>query len=55
MLVVLLRRFGRMTKEMLSAHRTDILAHALLYYGLRTKAKLCMHSMLAFTLPCFDE
>ena len=42
------RCFGRMTKEMRPAHRTDILTHALLYYGLRTKAKLCMHSMLGF-------
>ena len=35
-----LRRFGRMTKEMRPAHRTDILAHALVHYGMKTKAKL---------------
>ena len=25
---------------LLSAHRTDVLAHALVYYGMKTKAKL---------------
>ena len=35
-----LRRFGRMTKEMRPAHRTDVLVHALLYYCMKTKAKL---------------
>ena len=35
-----LRRFGKMTKEMRPAHRTDVLAHALAYYGMKTKAKL---------------
>ena len=35
-----LRRFTRMTKEMRPAHRTDVLAHALLYYGSMTKKKL---------------
>ena len=35
-----LRRFGRMTKEMRPAHRTDILTHALVHYGQKTKAKL---------------
>jgi len=35
-----LRRFSRMTKEMRPAHRTDILCHALLYYGSKTKQKL---------------
>ena len=35
-----LRRFGKMTKEMRPAHRTDVLAHALVYYGMKTKAKL---------------
>ena len=35
-----LRRFSRMTKEMRPAHRADILTHALLYYGLKTKQKL---------------
>ena len=32
--------FSRMTKEMCSAHRVDILSHALLYYGFKTKQKL---------------
>ena len=35
-----LRRFGRMTKEMRPAHRTDIISSALVHYGLKTKAKL---------------
>ena len=35
-----LRRFNRMTKEMRPAHRTDILTHALLYYGLQKKKDL---------------
>ena len=35
-----LRRFGRMTKEMRPSHRTDVLVHALLCYGKKTKAKL---------------
>lgn len=35
-----LRRFTRMTKEMRPSHRTDVLAHALLYYGHMTKKKL---------------
>ena len=35
-----LRRFSHMTKEMRPAHRTDILYHALLYYGSKTKQKL---------------
>lgn len=35
-----LRRFSRMTKEMRPAHRIDVLTHALLYYGLRSKQKL---------------
>ena len=42
-----LRRFGRMTKEMRPAHRIDVLAHALVHYGMKTKAKLgvymCIH------------
>ena len=29
-----------MTKEMRPSHRTDVLAHALLYYGHMTKKKL---------------
>ena len=35
-----LRRFSRMTKEMRPAHRIDVLTHALLYYGIKTKQKL---------------
>ena len=42
----LLRRFSRMTKKMRPSHRTDILCHALLYYGLNTKQKLGMVSSL---------
>ena len=30
-----------MTKEMRPAHRIDVLTHALLYYGRRTKQKVC--------------
>lgn len=37
-----LRRFGRMTKEMRPAHRTDVLAHALIYHGMVKKERLCM-------------
>ena len=29
-----------MTKEMRPSHRTDVLAHALVYYGIKTKLKL---------------
>ncbi len=35
-----LRRFSAMTKEMRPAHRKDILAHALVYYGIQKKQKL---------------
>ncbi|XP_064391176.1 uncharacterized protein LOC135338993 isoform X3 [Halichondria panicea] len=35
-----LRRFSRMTKEMRPSHRIDVLTHALLFYGSRTKQKL---------------
>jgi len=35
-----LRRFSQMTKEMRPAHRVDVLSHALLYYGFKTKQKL---------------
>lgn len=35
-----LRRFGRMTKEMRPSHRVDIITHALLHYGHKTKQKL---------------
>ena len=46
-----LRRFNRMTKEMRPAHRTDVLVHALVYYGMRKKEKLgkLLHY---FLLPC---
>ena len=36
-----MRRFGRMTKEMRPAHRTIVLSHALVYYGINKKGKLC--------------
>ena len=35
-----LRRFSCMTKEMRPSNRTDILCHALIYYGHKTKQKL---------------
>ena len=35
-----LRRFSRMTKEMRPSHRIDVLSHALLYYGYKSKKKL---------------
>lgn len=35
-----LRRFGKMTKEMRSSHRVDVITQALLHYGLKTKQKL---------------
>ena len=35
-----LRRYTRMTKEMRPSHRVDVLSHALMYYGLKTKQKL---------------
>ena len=35
-----LRHYGQMTKEMRPSHRTDVLVHALLYYGYMTKCKL---------------
>ena len=35
-----LRRFSRMTKEMRPSHRIDVLSHALMYYGMKTKQKL---------------
>ena len=37
-----LRRFGKMTKEMRPAHRVDVITHALLHYGYKTKKKLGM-------------
>lgn len=35
-----LRPFNKMTKEMRPSHRVDILTHALMYYGIKTKEKL---------------
>ena len=35
-----LRRFGKMTKEMHPSHRVDVITHALLHYGYKTKQKL---------------
>jgi len=35
-----LRRFGKMTKEMRPSHRVDVITHALLHYGYKTKQKL---------------
>ena len=35
-----LRRFGKITKEMRPSHRIDVLTHALLHYGNKTKMKL---------------
>ena len=35
-----LRRFGKMTNEMRPAHRRDVLVHALVCYGMKTKEKL---------------
>ncbi len=32
-----LRRFSHMTKEMRPSHRVDVLAHALVYYGILTQ------------------
>jgi len=29
-----------MTKEMRPSHRTDVLAHGLVYYGIMTKSRL---------------
>ena len=38
-----LRPFNEMTKEMRPSHRVDILTHALMYYGIKTKKKLGKH------------
>ena len=35
-----LRRYARMTKEMRPSHRIYVLTGALVYYGIKTKAKL---------------
>ncbi len=37
-----------MTKEMRPSHRTDVLAHALLYYGCMTKKKLGMYDVIHY-------
>ncbi len=34
-----LRRFSHMTKQMRPSHRVDVLAHALVYYGILTQRK----------------
>ena len=54
-----LRRFNRMTKEMRPSHRIDILAHALIYYGMKKKEKLSeyilyylLHYDLKFIVVC---
>lgn len=33
-----------MTKEMRPSHRVDILTHALLYYGMQKKQRLCTYT-----------
>lgn len=48
-----LRRFSRMTKEMRPAHRVDILSHALLYYGFKTKQKLGNELCNEFYAPTY--
>lgn len=45
-----LRPFSRMTKEMRSSHRTDVLAHALIYYGLKKKKKMGEH--INYSISC---
>ena len=47
------RRFSRMTKEMRPSHRTDVLVHALLHYGMKTKAKLGVFSVKILRLACY--
>ena len=47
-----LRRFGRMTKEMRPAHRTDVIVHALVCYGIQKKEKLGKNAALLFNLLC---
>ena len=47
-----LRRFTRMIKEMRPSHRTDILSHALLFYGCRSKQRL--RKLLFIVLLCFN-
>ncbi len=45
-----LRRFSRMTKEMRPAHCIDVLSHALVYYGIRKKAKLGIAILIIMTI-----
>ena len=49
-----LRRFSRITKEMNPAHRIDILVHALIYYGMKKKEKLCKHK-IKNTIVSYDK
>ena len=35
-----LRKFGKMTKEMRPSHHVNVITHALLHYGYKTKQKL---------------
>ena len=44
-----------MTKEMRPSHREDVLAHALVYYGIRTKNKLgmCIHFCFSLSVTPF--
>ena len=35
-----LRRFSKITKDMLPAHRVDVMSHALLHYAFKSKEKL---------------
>lgn len=39
-----------MTKEMRPSHRTDVLVHALLYYGCTTKRKLGIQYLYSVTV-----
>ncbi len=41
-----------MTKEMRPAHRIDILSHALVYYGMQKKLKLCKNPVAHSYLNC---
>ena len=43
-----------MTKEMRPAHRIDILVHALIYYGMKKKEKLCKHK-IKNTIVSYDK
>ena len=45
-----LHRFGKMTKEMRPSHRTDVTAHGLICYGMKSKEKLGTH----LCLQCHD-